>query len=325
MKKLWLKQLKNTVNNNIDLIKITKIKKQNIKQFLCKKKNISFKIKLPKIFIKKIEKKNYRDPILLQFIFNKNELIFHKKYNSNLLNENYIIPGMIHKYYNRVLILITGICAVHCRYCFRKKIKKINSMKKYDWIKIINYIKKHKEINEVIFSGGDPLVINDYKINLLIKDIETISHIKILRIHTRIISIIPERITNNLIKIFSKCRLNIVLVTHINHSNEISENLFNKIYLLKKSGITILNQSVLLKNINDNYKTLIKLSNNLFNIGIIPYYLHLLDKVEGNRHFNVSENKAKKIMRKILPFLSGFLVPKLIKDINGKKNKIFIK
>ncbi|QJC32447.1 KamA family radical SAM protein [Enterobacteriaceae endosymbiont of Donacia dentata] len=324
MNKLWLKQLKDNINNNIDLIKITKIKKKNSKQFLCKKKNISFKIKIPKIFIKKIEKKNYKDPILLQFIFNKNELIFNKKYNSNPLNENLIIPGMIHKYYNRVLILVTGICAVHCRYCFRKKSKEIYAIKKCDWIKIINYIKKHREINEVIFSGGDPLIINDHKINLLINDIQKISHIKTLRIHTRIISVIPERITTNLIKIFNKYKLNIIIVTHINHPNEISENLFNKVNLLKKTGVTILNQSVLLKNINDDYKTLIKLSNNLFNIGILPYYLHLLDKVEGSQHFNVSESKAKKIMIKMLPFLSGFLVPRLIKDIYGKKSKNFI-
>ncbi|QJC36475.1 KamA family radical SAM protein [Enterobacteriaceae endosymbiont of Donacia simplex] len=324
MKELWLKQLSNNIDNNYDLIKILKIKKEDSHPFLYKKNNIFFKVKIPLIFIKRIEKKNYKDPILLQFIFNKKELISHNKYNNHPLNEYFIIPGMIHKYKNRVLILITGICAVHCRYCFRKNTKHINSIKICDWNKIIYYIKKNLEINEIIFSGGDPLILNDSKINLLLNDIKTISHIKILRIHSRLLCILPERISINLLKIFSKCKFHIVIVTHINHPNEISEKLSDKIYSLRRIGITIFNQSVLLKNINDNHKILIKLSNTLFSIGIIPYYLHLLDKVNGSKHFNVSENKAKKIMKKILLSLSGFLVPKLTKDIYGGKNKKFI-
>ncbi|QJC35663.1 KamA family radical SAM protein [Enterobacteriaceae endosymbiont of Donacia sparganii] len=324
MKELWLQQLTNIINNNIDFIKILKINKKNSKQFLYRQKNIFFNVKIPIIFTKKIEKTNYKDPILLQFIFNKKELIIHKKYNNNPLNEKFIIPGMIHKYKNRILILITGICAVHCRYCFRKNTKQINSIKMCHWNQIINYIKKNSEINEIIFSGGDPLILNDKKIDFFINDIKTISHLKVLRIHTRIVSILPERITINLLKIFSKCNFHIVIVTHINHYNEISEELFNKISLLRKIGLTILNQSVLLKNINDHDKILIKLSNTLFSIGIIPYYLHLLDKVQGSKHFHVSENKAKKIMKKISSSLSGFLVPRLVKDIYGKKSKNFI-
>ncbi|QJC34864.1 KamA family radical SAM protein [Enterobacteriaceae endosymbiont of Donacia piscatrix] len=324
MKELWLQQLSNNINNNIDLIKITKIKKRNSHSFLYRKKNIKFDVKIPVIFIKKIEKNNHQDPILLQFIFHKKELITNKKYNNNPLNEKFNIPGMIHKYKNRILILITGICAVHCRYCFRKNTKQINSIKLCDWYQIINYIQKNKQINEIIFSGGDPLILKDHKLNFFINDIKNISHIKVLRIHTRIICIIPERITLNLIKIFSKCKFNIVIVTHINHPNEISEELFNKISLLKKVGITLLNQSVLLKNINNNNNTLIKLSNNLFNIGILPYYIHLLDKVDGSHHFNVSERKAKKIIQKISSSLSGFLIPKLTKEIYGKKYKKLI-
>ncbi|QJC36066.1 KamA family radical SAM protein [Enterobacteriaceae endosymbiont of Donacia cincticornis] len=324
MKELWLQQLSNIINNNTDLIKITQITKQNSKSFLYRKKNINFNVKIPVIFIKRIEKNNHKDPILLQFIFHKKELITNKKYNSNPLNEQFIIPGMIHKYKNRVLILITGICAVHCRYCFRKNTKQISSIKLCHWYKIINYIKKNKQINEIIFSGGDPLVLNDYKLNFFINDIKTISHIKVLRIHTRIICIIPERITVNLIKILSKCKFHIVIVTHINHSNEITEELFNKILLLKKVGITLLNQSVLLKNINNNDNILIKLSNSLFDIGILPYYIHLLDKVEGSKHFNVSKKKAQKIIQKISLSLSGFLIPKLTKDIYGKKYKKLI-
>ncbi|QJC38108.1 KamA family radical SAM protein [Enterobacteriaceae endosymbiont of Donacia marginata] len=324
MKELWLQQLSNNIDNNLDLIKLTEINKKDNNQFLYKKKNIFFKVKIPLVFINKIEKKNSKDPILLQFIFNEKELIQHKKYNSNPLNEKFIIPGMIHKYKNRVLILVTGICAVHCRYCFRKNTKQANSITICNWNQIINYIKKNFEINEIIFSGGDPLILNDNKIKYFINDINKISHIKILRIHTRIICILPQRISKNLLKIFSKCKFHIIIVTHINHPNEISDELFEKIYFLKKRGITILNQSVLLKNINDNYKILIKLSNSLFNIGILPYYLHLLDKVEGSKHFYVSENKAKKIMKKILLSLSGFLVPRLTKDIYGGKNKKFI-
>ncbi|QJC33664.1 KamA family radical SAM protein [Enterobacteriaceae endosymbiont of Donacia provostii] len=324
MKEFWLQQLSNTIDNNIDLLEITKIKKKDRKNFLQNKKNIKFNIKIPVIFTRKIEKNNYKDPILLQFIAHKNELIINKKYNINPLNEKFIINGMLHRYKNRILILITGICAVHCRYCFRKNTKQINSIKLCNWYKIMNYIRDNKQINEIIFSGGDPLVLNDYKLNLFINDIKNFTHIKILRIHTRIVCIIPERITVNLLKIFSKCKFKIVIVTHINHSNEISEKLSHKIFLLKKLGITLLNQSVLLKNINNNENSLIKLSHNLFNIGILPYYIHLLDKVEGSKHFNVSEKKAKKIIKKISLSLSGFLIPKLTKDIYGSKYKKII-
>ncbi|WP_211080552.1 KamA family radical SAM protein [Enterobacteriaceae endosymbiont of Neohaemonia nigricornis] len=319
MKEIWQKQLSNIINNN-NYIKIFHTQK-NIKLFLIKENYKYFSVKIPHNFIKNIKYNDLNDPILLQFIPCQEETIIYNNYTKNPLNETYQIPGMLHKYENRLLILLTGICAIHCRYCFRKNTKNNFYLKNENWNKILLYIKKNIHINEIIFSGGDPLMIQDNKLNNFIKDIVKITHIKILRIHTRMISILPSRITTNLLKILQMHTIKIVIVTHINHANEITLELYKKIILLKNIGITILNQSVLLKNINDHPNILIKLSNKLFNIGIIPYYLHILDKVHGSKHFFVSEKKALNIIKSIKTKLSGFLIPKVVKEIKYQNKK----
>ena len=161
----------------------------------------------------------------------------------------------------------------------------------------------------------------DHELANLIDALSKIPHIKRLRIHTRLAVVIPSRITTTLCQLFMQSRLQIIVVTHINHPNEIDDNVADAIKQLKQNRVTVLNQSVLLKKINDNADILAELSNKLFDIGILPYYIHLLDKVQGAAHFLVEDKQAKKIMKQLAEKVSGYLVPKLAREIGGEKSK----
>ncbi|WP_367670481.1 EF-P beta-lysylation protein EpmB [Sodalis-like secondary symbiont of Drepanosiphum platanoidis] len=322
-KNLWLEQLSNSIVDPINLLKYLNLDKNiYLRNGTLAKKLFPFRI--PKIFAKRISKNNPNDPILLQILPLKKEF---KKYNNfvkdPLKEHDSILPNLLHKYKNRVLLIVKNGCAINCRYCFRRHFPyfKHKNFKK-NLKKIIEYISKHNEINEVILSGGDPLMAKDYELNYLINLIEKIKHINILRIHSRLPVIIPSRINSSLCKILFKSRLNIVLVTHINHFQEIGNEFKKKMFYLKKINVTILNQSVLLYGINDNYKILSSLSKKLFYSGVIPYYLHILDPVKGASHFQVNVNNINKIFKKLLENNSGYLVPKIVYEISGKKSKI---
>lgn len=183
-----------------------------------------------------------------------------------------------------------------------------------NWLAIKDYIRSHPSINEVILSGGDPLSLNDEKLEKLIKNIENIKHIKLLRIHSRSVVVTPSRITDKLAKLLSKTALKVVLVTHINHANEISAAFVKNI--ANFTNVTLLNQSVLLAGVNDDVDTLEQLSLKLFDAGILPYYLHMLDKVKGAEHFLVSDDCATQLHQSLKKNLSGYLVPKLVRDEN---------
>ena len=185
----------------------------------------------------------------------------------------------------------------------------------------MQYIAEHPEIEEVILSGGDPLMAKDEELDWILTALEKINHVKTLRIHTRLPVVIPNRITSQLCLRFADSRLNVVMVTHINHANEIDTVLANKMAELKQSGVVLLNQSVLLKGVNDSAITLKALSDKLFSIGILPYYLHLLDKVEGASHFFVEDEAAFSIYKELQKISSGYLVPKLAREIAKEPNK----
>ncbi len=189
------------------------------------------------------------------------------------------------------------------------------------WQQGIAYIAEHTELEEVILSGGDPLMAKDQELDWILTQLEQISHIKTLRIHSRLPVVIPNRITTELCERLSKSRLNVVLVTHINHANEIDAVFANKMAQLKKAGVVLLNQSVMLKGVNDNAQTLKRLSDKLFEYGVLPYYLHLFDKVEGASHFYIEDEQAVEIYRELQRISSGYLVPKLAREIAKEPNK----
>ncbi|WMY96819.1 MAG: EF-P beta-lysylation protein EpmB [Arsenophonus sp.] len=322
---IWIKQLNESVTNHNELLKLLSLQ-HDPELSAGEPARTLFPLRVPYPFIKKMKIGDPQDPLLRQVITLKSEFNLTPMFSMDPLNEqNNQIPGILHKYYNRILLLVKTSCAVNCRYCFRRYFPyKKNKGNKDTWKIALNYIKQHKEVNEIIFSGGDPLMAKDHELDWLITQLEKISHIKRLRIHSRLPVVIPQRITNTLCQRFYISRLQIILVTHINHPNEIDNTFYNSIKKLKKINVTLLNQSVLLRGVNDNPYILEQLSDKLFKNGILPYYLHLLDKVQGSAHFLVTEEEARKIMKTLMKRISGYLVPKLTKELAGKLNKIQI-
>lgn len=274
-------------------------------------------IKIPIDFANLIDKNDKNDPLLKQVFINN-----HNNFNGFTGeplkdSDNSPVDGLIHKYKNRALLITTGSCAIFCRYCFRQNFPYIQNDGIQNWDKISAYLTNNTQINELILSGGDPLSLSDKKLCDLFEKIEKISNIKTIRIHSRTFSIVAGRITKQFIKLINDSNLKIIIVSHINHPNEITSVFTADI---KNLNCQILNQSVLLRGVNDNTKTLINLSNKLWEIGILPYYLHLLDKVSGTEDYLVDDKKAKKIHLSMQENLSGYLVPKLVRD-NGEKYK----
>ncbi|MGL5335164.1 MAG: EF-P beta-lysylation protein EpmB, partial [Enterovibrio sp.] len=232
---------------------------------------------------------------------------------------------LLHKYQNRVLLIVKGGCAINCRYCFRRHFPYAeNPSGKLVWQKQLDYIKAHSQISEVILSGGDPLMAKDHELAWLIGEISQIAHVKRLRIHSRLATVIPDRITPELLSLLANSRLKTILVTHINHANEIGQDVVTAMQKLSSAKVTLLNQSVLLRGVNDNAQALKALSEALFHAGILPYYLHLLDKVQGAAHFLVSDDEARAIMAELIQQLSGYLVPRLTREISNRKSKTLI-
>ncbi|WP_338516221.1 EF-P beta-lysylation protein EpmB [Candidatus Legionella polyplacis] len=287
----------------------------------------NFKTKVPLSFALRIKKRNFKDPILLQVLAVKKELEEKLNYVKDPLKEKNINveKGLLHKYHGRVLLILTGSCAVNCRYCFRKFFSyKNNTLQTGRWDYVLNYINKNSSIKEVILSGGDPLLVSNKVLFNLFNKLNDIDHLKIIRIHTRIPVVFPERIDKSFLDILHKVRLQKVIVLHINHPQELDNSILSVCTYLKSVGCYLYNQSVLLKNINNDVNILVKLSYCLFSFGIFPYYLHLLDKVEGISHFDVHIDEAKCIYRELQKKLPGYLVPKLVYENPECLSKVLI-
>jgi EF-P beta-lysylation protein EpmB len=279
-----------------------------------------FPLKIPLEFAKLIDKTRPNDPLLRQVVSQKES----KKsgfIKMPLADEsNSPVLGLIHKYPNRVLLIVSQVCAIHCRYCFRQNFSYSEHDAVSHWSTVLAYIQQDKCINEVIFSGGDPLSLSDKKLDKLISDIENISHIKTLRIHSRSAVVTPNRLTKSLIHRLNCSSLNIVMVLHTNHPNELSSDFKAIISALK---VTLLNQSVLLKGVNDEVSVLSELSLALFELRILPYYLHMLDKVAGAQDYWVSDKEALGLHQSLKQRLSGYLVPRLVRD-NDESSKAWL-
>lgn len=319
--KSWQKDLQKVVTEPEKLLSLVNIDpKQYLQHFKARQ---LFPVRVPIPFINRMKKGDINDPLLKQVMPLSSEFVVTDGFVADPLQEHdTVATGLLHKYKNRVLMIVKSGCAINCRYCFRRHFPyQDNSPNKQHWQPALKYIAEHKEISEVIFSGGDPLMASDQHLAWLVKQIEQISHVKWLRIHTRLPVVIPNRITNNLVTLLKNSRLKATMVLHINHGNEINDDLSNALEPLRNARIPLFNQSVLLKGINDNAKTLIELSEKMFHIGIQPYYLHLCDPVQGTAHFDVTEDAAVNIMNEMLATLPGFLMPKLVREIAGQTNK----
>ena len=321
----WQLEYKSSITNIDQLCQILGLKTEQLPT--SSQANEQFKLRVPRSYVERMQRENPNDPLLLQ--------VLPSAYEDNTIN-GYIkdpvgdlksikSPGLLQKYNGRALLLATSRCAIHCRYCFRRHFPYSTQNPRIDsWSSAIQELQQDQSISEVILSGGDPLVLDDHELEKLIKKLEPIAHIKRLRIHTRLPVVIPNRINDELLKWVGETRMKVIMVLHINHANEINKEIHNKLKKLTETDCVLLNQSVLLKNINDRASSLINLSESLFESGVLPYYLHLLDKVEGAAHFDVSETDAREIMREITKQLPGYLVPRLVKEIASAQSKTLV-
>ena len=283
-----------------------------------------FPIRVPRPFIDRMKRGDPSDPLLRQVLAVSDERHPMPGFTQNPLQElDGPIPGVLHKYRSRVLLIYRGGCAVNCRYCFRRHFPYQNrTLVRHDLDDVVEYLEAHSEINEVIFSGGDPLMADDGVLASFFQRLEAISSIRRLRIHTRLPVVIPERVTDTFCQTIASITLPVIVVLHINHANEIDEALINAVSRLRKVCRSILNQSVILGGINDSADDLITLSERLFEAGIDPYYLNVLDRVSGAHHFDVPEEKLQILHQALLDALPGFLVPKLVKEVPGIGHKV---
>ncbi|MFU9136988.1 EF-P beta-lysylation protein EpmB [Erwinia tasmaniensis] len=318
----WLHQLADVITDPLELLRLLGLDSHPALTAGTDARRL-FALRVPRAFANRMQKGDPQDPLLLQVITASQEFVDAPGYSTDPLDEqSSVVPGLLHKYRNRALLLVKGGCAVNCRYCFRRHFPYAdNQGNKRNWQQALEYIREQAELDEIIFSGGDPLMAKDSELDWLIGELERIPHIKRLRFHSRLPVVIPARITPAFCQRLAQSRLQVLFVTHINHAREIDSDLRDAMQQLKRAGVTLLNQSVLLRNINDSAVTLAALSNALFDAGIMPYYLHVLDKVQGAAHFFVSDEEARAIMRQLLTLVSGYMVPKLAREIGGEPSK----
>jgi L-lysine 2,3-aminomutase len=317
----WQHALQNIITDPIVLLKMLEINPENIPWQWDK----TFPLRVPLSFVARMQKGNVHDPLLRQILSCKEESIITKDFSEDPLQEASCnpIPGLLHKYHGRALVTFSSSCAVHCRYCFRRHFPYAeNNPGKKGWAKALNYIASHSEIMEIILSGGDPLMAPNDHLAFFLEELKNIPHVKILRFHTRLPVVIPSRIDQGLLTLLKQCPLQVVMVYHINHPAEIIDEIAQGVMQLKQANVTVLNQSVLLKEINDDVEVLKNLSYHLFAAGILPYYLHLLDPVQGAHHFAISQEKAKVLQHELRSQLPGYLVPKFVREVPHEAYKI---
>ncbi|HIO91722.1 MAG TPA: EF-P beta-lysylation protein EpmB [Leucothrix mucor] len=325
LQKEWQRLLAEAIRDPVELIDYLALPKKNLKSLMPANKK--FRLLAPKGYVDKIKKGCWDDPLLRQILPLKEEMHELESYIADPVGDMEVglSPGVLQKYHGRALIVTTGVCAVHCRYCFRREFPYADlNPAKNNWQQTLEVIASDSSLHEVILSGGDPLVLSDARLSSLCEQLAAIPHVKTIRFHTRLPVVLPERIDTDFLCWFTKLDVNKVMVIHANHANEIDASVGDKLRLLAYSGCVLLNQSVLLKGVNDSTEVLNKLSHRLLEYQTLPYYLHLLDKVKGAAHFDVDETKALSIIEELRNTLPGYLVPKLVREVSGKRSKTAI-
>lgn len=317
----WQNALANAIREPSELLKYLDLPQSLLDGAIAA--NASFALRAPLGYCQRIEKSNPNDPLLRQILPLDAELIEDKDFMLDPVGDLAAMeaPSLLHKYQGRALIITTAACAIHCRYCFRRHFPYQENRAEQNWQSAIDYIQSHSDITEVILSGGDPLSLTESKLKKLTDKLQDIPHIKTLRIHTRQPVVLPERINPEFLHWIDSLPWKIVMVLHCNHANEIDDSVATALKRLQQQQITLLNQSVLLAGVNDNAVTLIELSEKLFKYGVLPYYLHQLDKVKGAKHFEVKNTKALQLHKELQQYLPGYLVPKLVEERAGEKSK----
>ncbi|MDD9893370.1 MAG: EF-P beta-lysylation protein EpmB [Gammaproteobacteria bacterium] len=321
----WQTALQNAVKDPAELLALLQLPEELLPAAKLAAKQ--FPLRVPRGFVARMQSGDPHDPLLAQVLPLGAELIATPGFSTDPVGDTLAKAdaGIIHKYNQRALLISTGACAVHCRYCFRRHFPYADEMAaKSSWQHSLQWLKQNPDINEVILSGGDPLSLTDAKLAPLMDGLAALPQIHTLRLHSRQPVVLPERVTEALIHTLKRSKKQIVLVIHSNHANELDQQVADALNLFHQAGIHLLNQAVLLKGVNDHAEALISLSRRLFSMQVMPYYLHLLDTVQGAAHFEVKLKKAKQIHKVMCANLPGYLVPRLVKETAGEPNKTLV-
>ncbi|MBS0603686.1 MAG: EF-P beta-lysylation protein EpmB [Verrucomicrobia bacterium] len=280
-----------------------------------------FPLNVPLRLVQKIAKGDWNDPVLRQFLPTLKELEPSPLFVLDPVadEQSRKTPKLLHKYHGRALLVCTSACAMHCRYCFRQHFDYETADKLFK--DELEEIANEPSLSEILLSGGDPLSLSDAQLKHLLGELDQIPHLKRIRFHTRFPMGIPERIDDSFVSLLSSLKKQVIFVIHCNHPGEFDDEIFKRLKKIQHLGIPVLTQTVLLKGINDDVETLKKLFLLLIDNGIIPYYLHQLDRVQGSAHFEVSEEEGKQLMAALETLLPGYALPKYVREIAGQPKK----
>ncbi len=284
-----------------------------------------FSLRVPRSFVARMRPGDPADPLLRQVLPVAAELADEAAYVADPLGESAALrtPALLQKYRGRALLITTQACAVHCRYCFRREFPYAEqSGDAPRWSEALAEIAADSSLEEIILSGGDPLSLSNARLESLTRALAAIPHVRRIRVHTRQPVVLPSRVDDGLLHWLSTSTLPIVVVLHVNHPNELDTELAAACARLRATGVTLLNQSVLLAGINDDVAALTELSHRLFAAGVLPYYLHALDRVRGAAHFAVPDERARSLAGQLAARLPGYLVPRLVREVPGAAAKI---
>jgi EF-P beta-lysylation protein EpmB len=283
-----------------------------------------FALRVPRGYVARMRRGDPHDPLLLQILPSAAELTTALDFKADPVGDmdSRAAPGLLHKYAGRALLVTTGACAIHCRYCFRRHYPYADeSALRHGWQPALDRLRADPSIHEVILSGGDPWSLSDRRLRKLTDALQDLPQIRRVRVHTRYPVVLPERVDTGLLDWLASVSLQKVVVIHANHANEIDEQVGRACTDVARTGATLLNQSVLLAGINDSVAALANLSEALFAARVLPYYLHVLDKVQGASHFDVDEARASELHRELAARLPGYLVPRLVREVAGAPAK----
>jgi EF-P beta-lysylation protein EpmB len=289
---------------------------------------LRFPLRVPRGFVSRMRRGDPDDPLLRQVLPGPAEDDDVAGFTDNPVGELGMFrgDGLLNKYHGRSLLVATGACAIHCRYCFRRHFPyEDGRAPEAGFESALAVLADDETIEEVILSGGDPLILPDDRLAELAERISEIPHVRRLRIHTRMPVVLPERVDEALVEWFEACPVPVVVVVHANHPNEIDASVVRALSVLDAAGATLLNQAVLLRGVNDSVEVIEELSTRLFECGVLPYYLHLLDRVAGAAHFEVDEDRALQIIKSLQARLPGYLVPRLVREVEGAPSKVAVK
>jgi len=320
----WQRALATAVRDPFELIRLLALEGEGQKISLEAARQ--FRLLAPHSYVRRMRKGDWHDPLLRQVLPLADEMQVTGGYLADPVGDQaaMVAEGVLHKYQGRVLLVATGACAVHCRYCFRRHFPYADANPARDqWQEALDYIAANPDVSEVLLSGGDPLTLTDERLASLCQRLAAIPHVRRVRFHTRLPVVLPERVDDSLLAWLRALPLQVVMVLHANHAHELQDSEVQAALAgLRAANVLLLNQSVLLRGVNDSVAALAGLSEALVSQHVTPYYLHVLDRVQGAAHFDVPEAEARELVAGLRQCVPGYMVPQLVREVAGEASKI---